>query len=62
MRLSVGVEGKYAAYNSREKERRREGGAGETGEGDPPVSTPLSRGERHDINEHANFREGETKI
>ena len=37
------------------------GGEGKRVEGKPPVSTPLPRGERHDINEHEHFREEETK-
>ena len=51
LRLSVGVEGRSAANNSRDRERGGGRGQGKRNEGDLSVSTPLHRGERHDVND-----------
>ena len=56
-----GVEGRSAAYNSRDREQGR-GGGRETGRGRvASFDIPLPRGKRHHINKHAYFREEETK-
>ena len=61
LRLFAGVEGGSAACNSQEREWGRGEDQGKQDKGEPPVSAPLPRGKRHDINERAYVREEETK-
>ena len=62
--MSAVERGRSAAYNSRDRERGKEMRHESRDEGEPPVSTPPPppRKGRHDINEHAYFREEETKF